>query len=162
MPLTPPTDTAVDLECAWLNGDPAVIAYLPDGVERWVRDLPGGTKAADLRIESSEETRVSIGRVQVMHQLVLRITWPTQNAASTMQDDQAYLAGAVRALVVRIRGLIADHTHGGAFASAADTHDGNARGITIRYEDPSTTVTENDPRLIALIRYGVTEDLIVA
>lgn len=162
MPLTPPTDTAVDLECVWLNGDPAVISYLPDGVERWVRDLPAGTKAAELRIESSEETRVSIGRVQIVHQLILRITWPTQNAASTIQDDQAYLAGAARALVVRIRGLLGDHTHGGAFASAGDTHDGNARGIAVQFEDPNVSATENDPRLIALIRYGVTEDLITA
>jgi len=161
-PVSVPFDTAVDLECAWLSADATVLSFLPDGVLPWMRDRPDGTKAAELRLERTEERRESNGRSEVVHQVLLRILWPTANATSTLQDDQAYLHGACRALRARIRGGLGDHTHGGAFASAGDTADGNARGIDVMYEDPLTAGTENAPALIALIRYGITENLLTA
>ncbi len=158
----PPTDTAVDLEAAWLSADPAVRVFLPGGVLPWARDVADGVKHAELRLESTTERRVDNARVERMHQLHLRIMWPTANAASSLADDQAYLHGTVRALLARIRGTLGDHTHGGAFASAGDTADGNPRGIDVTYDDPGTVAAERAPQLVATLRYGATEPLIVA
>ncbi len=161
-PLPPPTGTAVDLECGWLSADPAVTAYLPGGVLPWVRDRAEGVKSAELRLERTEERREANGRSEVMHQVILRVAWPTANTASSLNEDQAYLYGACTALRARIRGVLGDHTHGGVFASAGDTADGNARGIDVTYEDPLRTLTEGNPALTALIRYGLTENLLTA
>ncbi len=161
-PLPPPIGTAVDLECAWLSGDPAVTAYLPGGVLPWMRTRAEGVKVAELRLERTEERREANGRSEIIHQVILRVSWPTANAASSSADDQAYLHGACTALRARIRGVPGDHTHGGAFASAGDTADGNARGIDVTYEDPLRTPTEGNPVLLAVIRYGLTENLLTA
>lgn len=161
-PLPPPTGTAVDLECGWLSADPAVTAYLPGGVLPWVRDRAEGVKSAELRLERTEERRESNGQSQVVHQVILRVSWPTANASSSLNEDQAYLHGACNALRARIRGALGQHTHGGAFLSAGDTADGNARGIDVLYEDPMVSATEKNPVLVALIRYGLTENLLTA
>lgn len=158
----PPTNTLVDLEAAYLDGDTTVHALSP--VTGYSRIRADGAKAADLRLTRTIERRISNGRVERAHTFELRLAWPLVSGASSMTDDQRYLDALIEALLARVRGTTGDHTHGGLFLTVAQPQDGPAGASgspDVQRDDPMAALALQTPVLSATVTYGATEQLIL-
>lgn len=93
------------------------------------------------------------------HGIALMILWRQQSNASRAEVDQLALDEALERVLDRVRGLPADHSHGGRFFSVAE----DPAGIRVEYPDPRTILTPGDGPLSAgnaytvLVRYTATD-----
>lgn len=70
-----------------------------------------------------QDTRFAQQRTMDTYDFRLRAFWPIGSGTITAQIaeiEQRNFDNAIDLVVARIRGLVADHTHGGAFLSAAE------------------------------------------
>lgn len=91
--------------------------------------------------------------------IAVMILWRQQSNASRAEVDQLALDQALERVLARVRGLPADHTHGGRFFSVAE----DPAGIRVEYPDPRTILTPGDGPLAqgnaytVLVRYTATD-----
>jgi hypothetical protein len=92
----------------------------------------------------------------ITYQFILRINWPILAGSGSAEAEQRALDKAIDLLVVRIRGLLQDKTHGNRFLSVAE----NPSKIAVSFTDPERTIGEK--RLEAEITYAVDDYVINA
>ena len=93
----------------------------------------------------------------VVYQMLLTSYWSIES--TDLETDQANHDAAINAVLLRIRGLIADKTHGNQFiAVAAGGPEGDGR-ITMRMPNSYNQIT-NRESLMAEIRYFASDWLV--
>lgn len=143
---------AVAREVAWLtqvdslpslltaNGGPwdVVQAY-------WPRTLAAKKTGIYVLRSSFDESRFANQRKMSTYSFRAKLWWPigaTTTSVGIAEAEQAAFDAAVELLLARVRGTTFDHTHGGAFLSAAEGPGTNGR-ISVRFADPEQTVAAN-------------------
>lgn len=158
-------------EAAWLRQDlagdglPPLLSDVGDGtgpfqtVEAYGRRLD--QRGHQLFVCRDPYTERNAGNVwrEGTHGIALMILWRQQSNASRAEVDQLALDEAVERVIDRVRGLPADHTHGGRFFSVAE----DATAIRVEYPDPRTILTPGDGPLsqgnayTVLVRYTASD-----
>ncbi len=133
---------AVDRETAWLttSGDalPALLTSAGgvfDLVQAYLPRTPA-TRQTQLYVMRNvvREKRFALIRRMPTYSFDLRITWPV--GAGDAQQAQRDLDAALADVFARVGGFMGDHTHGGAFRSAAE----DPGEVTAHIEDPAQTL----------------------
>ena len=151
---------AVAREVAWLqtsgDGLPALLkpaGGLWDVIQAYGPRTPAARKSAVYALlPTMVEKRISNARKMQTYQFRHRLEWPlggTTTDAGFWETEQANLAAATDLLIARIRGTLADHTHGGRFLQVAE--DGTNGQITVHFDDPDTRTQG-----VALLRAHIT------
>lgn len=72
---------------------------------------------------SGTDARFTIGAQRIQaHQFLVSAEWPVR-ASSNPQADLAAFDAAIETVLIRIRGLVGDKTHGSRFLSVAEGHE---------------------------------------
>lgn len=144
------TADAVAREVAWLtaynalDGLPALVAPAGpwDVVQAYQPRTPNTRKAGIyVRRTRIADQRFSNARKLTTYAFHLRCIWPMGTATGTGsgEAEQAAFDSAIDLLILRVRGLLIDHSHGGAFLSAAEAPSGTQ--IAVDFSDPAQTLT---------------------
>jgi hypothetical protein len=94
---------------------------------------------------------------EVKYQMLLTSIWSIDSGSGKLEDDQQNHHNALQLVLARVRGLIADHTHGGAFPTGVGVGgpEGDGR-ITMRKPNEYQQIANGEP-LTAEIRYIATD-----
>jgi len=158
------TATAVAREAAWLAiGDDALPALLAadggpfDVVQAYYSRSPN-TRARSVWVMRQNLTEQRLGGLRKIDRYAFRllVRWPT--ASGDAEAEQAAFDAAVEQLLLRIRGPLGDHTHGGRFLSVGEEPD----RISVDFDPPEHTL--NAPNggafLSATVRYSADDQQI--
>jgi hypothetical protein len=151
------TADAVAREAAWLAAVDTLPSLLTVNGGPW--DLvqaywPGNRFAASktgiyVDARDLDDARASNQRLRPQYQFTLTLIWPVKGSAANLAEGaQQAMANATGLLVERIRGLVGDKTHGGAFLSVAE----NPRSVRVSKMDPEVTIPQDD-RIRATVSY---------
>lgn len=93
---------------------------------------------------------------EVLYNMLLTIYWSFEVGTGKLEDEQQNLHDAIDKVLIRLRGGITDHSHGGQFtAVAAGGPEGDGR-ISLRLPSAYEQVTARQS-LVAEIRYTATD-----
>jgi hypothetical protein len=155
------TDTVLTREAAWLcistdslpalltvNGGPwdIIQAY-------WRRTPPKEKTEIYVTRTAFDDNHPMSQRYRPQHEIVLRLYWPVRQATSPLaEQEQQALDSAIELLIQRIRDVLGDKTHGGAFLSAAEAPRGTS--ASVRFEDAEMTIAASQ-ELRATVTYRI-------
>lgn len=156
------TADAVAREAAWLaasaDGLPALMksAGGPFDVVQayWPRTPHHRQSGVYVLRHSLHESRLSNQRKLDHYEFRLKLWWPvgsTTTASGIAENEQAAFDAAIDLVVQRVRGYVADHTHGGRFLAVAEAPEHTR--IAVHFHDPEATATASPACLRAEVTY---------
>jgi hypothetical protein len=156
-----PTSTAVAREAAWLAisndtlpdlsaaGWEVIQAYWPGA--RWASQKPG----IYVTRRMTNDDHPNAQRYRPQYTFTLKLHWPVRNPTPPIAEtEQQAFDTAIGYLLMRIRGLPEDKTHGGRFLTVAEVP--GTTGASVDYEDPALTIAA-DKELRATVSYRADE-----
>lgn len=168
-PLYPPTTAnAVDREAAWLatsgDGLPALLRSAGgpfDVVQGYLPRTPAQSQASlFLRRTRISDDRWSNQLKRARYSFSVRAEWRIGTTTAGLgigEAEQRAFDAAIELVIQRIRGTLADHSHGGAFLSVAEAP--SPASIDVSFVDPDTTMSTRALR--ADITYFADDQLVV-
>lgn len=145
------TADAVAREAAWLaaynvsDGLPALLksAGGPFDVVQGYRRRTPNTREASLYLRRAHirDARWASPRKIPSYTFMADLSWPlgtTSTGANIAETEQQAFDNAIELVIRRIRGLLFDHTHGGAFLSVAEAPTNTE--ISVTFHDPEQTM----------------------
>lgn len=160
---------AVAREAAWLaafdpnDGLPALLKTVggPFQVVQGYSPRTTTQQATGLYLRRSSITDMRYAQQQRLarYAFSIKAIWPLAASAATgaAETAQSDFDSAIELVIRRIRGLVADHTHGGRFLSVAEAP--GAGEIAVAFADPEQTVPQGFLR--ADITYSADDSLVI-
>lgn len=96
------------------------------------------------------------------HEFRGKLRWPigsTTTSVGIWEAEQAAFDSAIQMLTQRIYGYMFDHTHGNRFLSVAEAPEPGR--VTVHYEDPEHSASQNPAMLAATISYSADDNEII-
>jgi hypothetical protein len=141
------TATAVAREVAWLtistDSLPALLTANGgpwDNIQSYWARTPATQQTSIYVLRSSwSDDRVSNARIRPTYEFTLKLVWPIRQTTSPVAEgEQQNLDDAIDLLIQRIRSLMLDKTHGGAFLSVGENP--RSPGVRVTFDDPEVTI----------------------
>jgi hypothetical protein len=150
VPTVDPSATAVTREADWLltTGD-GLPALLESAGGRWeiVQAYWPGARAHQKKAgvyvtkKNGNEEHPTAQRYRPRYLFTLKLIWPVKNPNPPIAEtEQQNFDNAIGDLLIRLRGLLGDKTHGGRFLSVGEVPENGS--ISVDFEDPETTITD--------------------
>lgn len=143
---------AVDREVAWLTSVDSLPALLESAggpwqvvQAYWPRTFAAKKTGIYVMRSSLDENRFANQRKMTTFAFRAKLWWPvgaTTTSVGISEAEQRAFDAATELLLARVRGTTFDHTHGGAFLSAAEGPGTDGR-ISVRFADPEQTMHQN-------------------
>ena len=161
MPSSTGTDTVLTREAAWLciSTDSLPALLVVNGgpwniIQAYWRRTPAKQQTEIYVTRSGfDDNHPMSQRYRPQHEIVLKLYWPVRaTSAGLAETEQQNLDSAVELLIQRIRGLLGDKTHGGAFLSAAEVPRGTS--TSVKFDDAEMTIAASQ-ELRATVTYRI-------